>query len=111
VPVSIAARGSEHPAGFGLAPNDHAVKCRLARLGRGHCGLPYGWVFFYQSKEFLDEGIWSAQLAGNAPIIVDRHTFELRVTGTAKPLEQYLSDYEKWLPAAVFLRAPQPPTW
>lgn len=69
---------------------------------------PYGWVFYYQSKEFLDEGIASAQLAGNAPILVDRHTFELRVTGTAKPLEQYLKDYEKSLPSGVFPRAPQP---
>jgi len=28
---------------------------------------PYGWIFFYQSKEFLDDGTPSAQLAGNAP--------------------------------------------
>ena len=56
---------------------------------------PYGWIFFYQSKEFLDTGSFSAQLAGNAPIIVNRNTSELRVTGTAKPLEHYLAEYEK----------------
>jgi hypothetical protein len=84
-------------------------KARIVR--EATIAKPYGWVFFYQSKEFLDEGIWSAQLAGNAPILVDRQTFELRVTGTAKPVEQYLSDYEKSLPAAVFRCAPQPPTW
>ena len=84
-------------------------KARIVR--EATIAKPYGWVFFYQSKEFLDEGIWSAQLAGNAPILVDRHTFELRVTGTAKPVEQYLSDYEKSLPPAGFVRAPQPPTW
>lgn len=72
---------------------------------------PYGWVFFYQSKEFLDHGMASTQLAGNAPILVDRHTFELRVTGTAKPLEQYLEEYEKSLPPTALLGAPQPPTW
>jgi hypothetical protein len=29
---------------------------------------PYGWIFFYQAKEFIDDGIASARLAGNAPI-------------------------------------------
>jgi hypothetical protein len=64
---------------------------------------PYGRVSCCQSKELLDEAIASAQLAGNAPLLVGRHTFELRVTGTAKPLEQYLKDYENSLP--------QPPSW
>jgi hypothetical protein len=72
---------------------------------------PYGWVFFYQSNEALDQGDGSALLAGNAPILVDRHTFELRVMGTAKPLEEYLKDYERSLPPAALLRTPQPPTW
>jgi len=72
---------------------------------------PYGWIFFYQSKEFLDGGSFSAQLAGNAPIIVDRNTFELRVTGTAEPLERYLKQYEETLPPIQLQRAPQPPTW
>jgi hypothetical protein len=72
---------------------------------------PYGWIFFYQSKEFLDHGTLSALLAGNAPIIVDRNTFELRVTGTAKPLEQYLKEYEGTLPPVWLQGTPQSPTW
>ncbi|MBR0728562.1 hypothetical protein JQ636_02980 [Bradyrhizobium japonicum] len=72
---------------------------------------PYGWIFFYQSKEFLDGGNASASLAGNAPIIVDRNTSELRVTGTAKPLEHYLVEYEKALPPAALRRTPQLPSW
>lgn len=72
---------------------------------------PYGWVSFYQSKEFLDHQIESAELAGNAPILVDRHTDELRVTGTARPVEDYLADYERSLPPAALLQTPQPPAW
>ena len=72
---------------------------------------PYGWVFFYQSKDHLDSGTQSARLAGNAPIIVDRNTFELRVTGTARALEHYLEEYEKSLPLACLQRMPQPPSW
>ena len=72
---------------------------------------PYRWIFFYQSKEFLDHGTPSAQLAGSAPIIVDRNTFELRVTGTVKPLEHYLKQYEETLHPIRLQQAPQSPTW
>ena len=72
---------------------------------------PYGWIFFYQSAEFLDDGNPSAQLVGNAPIIVNRDTCELRVTGVAKPLEHYLAEYEKTFPPISLQRTPQLPTW
>src|SRR5262245_33370249 len=72
---------------------------------------PYGWVFFYQSKEFLDNGTETALLAGNAPIIVDRNTFELRMTGTARTLEHYLEEYEKSLPPVCLQGTPQTPSW
>jgi hypothetical protein len=60
---------------------------------------PYGWVFFYQSKKFL-AGDDLEQLAGNTPILVDRINGEIRVTDTARPLNQYLADYEALLPKA-----------
>jgi hypothetical protein len=72
---------------------------------------PYGWIFFYHSKEFLDDGTESAFLVGTAPIIVDRNSCELRLTGTAKPLEHYLAEYEKTLPPASLQRTPQLPIW
>jgi hypothetical protein len=72
---------------------------------------PYGWIFFYQSKAFLDRGTPSSQFAGHAPIIVDRNTGELRVTGTARPLEHYLEQYERSLPPVALQRIPQPPSW
>lgn len=57
--------------------------------------FPDGWFFCYQSMEYLDTGNLSAQLAGNAPFLVDRHSGELHVLGTAKPLAEYLHDYTK----------------
>jgi hypothetical protein len=57
-----------------------------ARIVRGATiAKPYGRVSYCQSQELLDEGIASAQLAGNAPILVDRHTFELRVMERQNP--------------------------
>ncbi|WP_046658604.1 YrhB domain-containing protein [Lysobacter capsici] len=31
-----------------------------------------GWVFFYNSREFVETGNASAMLAGNGPILVER---------------------------------------
>ncbi len=53
----------------------------------------WGWVFFYQSTEFLETGCPSAQLLGNAPFIVNRTTGEIVPTGTALPIEEYIKSY------------------
>lgn len=61
---------------------------------------PYGWVFFYQSRAYLASGQPRDMVAGNAPVLVDRVDGEIRVTGTAQPLETYLKRYEASLPPA-----------
>ena len=61
---------------------------------------PYGWIFFYQSRAFLASGKVGDRLVGNAPILVDRVNGEIRITGTAQPLEAYLARYEAGLPPA-----------
>lgn len=48
-----------------------------------------GWVFTYDSKRYMESGDLSAALAGNAPIAVFR-SGDVRVLGTAYPLEHYL---------------------
>ncbi len=59
--------------------------------------MPWGWVFFYQSEQFLETGNPSHQLAGNAPIIVNRISAEIRTTGTVYPVETYIAEYENSL--------------
>lgn len=70
---------------------------------------PYGWVFCYQSKQFLAEKNFANVMVGNAPIIVDRIDGEIRITGTAKRLEDYLAEYEATLPAARLNLKPEFP--
>jgi hypothetical protein len=55
---------------------------------------PFGWVFFWQSREFVETGNPGAQLAGNAPLIVNRHDRSISPTGTALPIESYIVSYE-----------------
>jgi hypothetical protein len=54
----------------------------------------YGWVFFYQTKEYLKSGNIIDALVGNAPFIVNKYTGELIETGTANPIEDYIAEYE-----------------
>lgn len=54
----------------------------------------WGWVFFYQSKTYVETGDFREMLGGNAPIIVNRITGVLTQTGTAYDIEHYISEYE-----------------
>jgi len=55
----------------------------------------FGWVFFYNSKEYLATSNMSAYLAGNAPIIINRMSETIIETGTAYPIEYYLEKYNR----------------
>ena len=51
----------------------------------------FGWVFFYDSKEYAETGDFLHAIAGNAPVVVLRDG-TVRETGTARPLADYLSE-------------------
>lgn len=53
----------------------------------------FGWVFFYNSKEFKETGDFRYALAGNAPVIVDRAIGSLHITGTARPAADYIEEF------------------
>ncbi len=55
----------------------------------------WGWVFFYTSERYLRTGDILFAVGGNAPYIVNRHTGEVRVAGTAMPIEHYIDEYER----------------
>jgi hypothetical protein len=53
-----------------------------------------GWVFFYDSRRYIEGGAIRDALAGNAPLIVSRCDGSVHVTGTAHPVEVYIRDFE-----------------
>jgi len=54
----------------------------------------FGWVFCYHRERWLQTRGFKYEIAGNAPLIVDRADGSVHVTGTARPLEHYISEYE-----------------
>jgi len=55
----------------------------------------FGWVFFYNSKRYVETGEFKYTLAGNAPIVVTKADGKLHMTGTAHPIEHYLKEFER----------------
>ncbi|MBK8474996.1 MAG: hypothetical protein IPL39_01455 [Opitutaceae bacterium] len=55
----------------------------------------FGWVFFYNSRRFLETGEFSCRLAGNGPVIVDTLSGEVTMLGTAGGIEAQIADYAK----------------
>jgi hypothetical protein len=54
----------------------------------------WGWVFFYNSRKYVETGDYSDALLGNAPYIVRRSDGALFVTGTVYPIGEYIADFE-----------------
>lgn len=53
----------------------------------------YGWVFFYQSEEFVKNCNEDALVGGNAPILVDKYKGTAYLTGTSKDISFYIEEY------------------
>ncbi len=77
-----------------LSETAFETECDLIVVDDATVEREFGWVFFYQSKQYLETRDHSAQLVGNAPLIVNRFTGDLVPTGTAHPTEYYLERYE-----------------
>jgi Immunity protein 35 len=57
----------------------------------------WGWVFCWQSREFVESGDCGSPLVGNAPLIVNRFDGSVHPTGTARPIQDYIAEYERAL--------------
>lgn len=70
-------------------------QCSCAILEGETLELDFGWVFFYQAKDYIKSGEISKMLGGNAPVLVDKNTNQLFITGTAYPIERYIKAYSE----------------
>lgn len=56
---------------------------------------PWGWIFFYQSKKYLETGSFADRLAGNGPVFVNKQTGDVDFFGSVPSLDVILAEYEK----------------
>jgi hypothetical protein len=76
-------------------------KIKLVILDNETIEKKWGWVFFYNTEDYLKTGDIYEALVGNAPYIVNRYTGELFETGTAYDIEEYIKEYESKLGNSV----------
>lgn len=55
----------------------------------------YGWVFFYQSKRYIETSDINFALAGNCPMLVEKETGRVYEFPTHTSVEECLREYEK----------------
>ena len=73
--------------------NKHLLRMNIIIIDEDTIEKEYGWVFFYQSKEFVETGDFSYKLAGNGPIIVEK-TGNLHQLSAAKAPISAITDFE-----------------
>lgn len=59
------------------------------------------FVFFYNTKRFLQTGEDCYRLAGNGPILVSKQDGYLHAYGTNKPVEVSIADFERRIARAT----------
>lgn len=87
------ARAMVEKAMSGYAPSDE----EWVILDEYTIERPWGWVFFYNSREYATTGDPGSQLFGNAPYMVNKETGEIFDTGTAEEIDVYIARYEATL--------------
>ena len=71
------------------------AKISLSVLEDETISFDYGWMFFYQSEEYLSTGNPGKMVGGNAPIIVDRYNASVHITGTGQAEDYYIKKYSQ----------------
>lgn len=67
--------------------------CALEIIDEFTIEADFGWVFFWQSRQYSRSGDPGDQLVGNAPLLVSRADGSLHETGTAEPIETYIENF------------------
>src|SRR5258706_10468417 len=55
----------------------------------------FGWVFFWNSKEYYATRDFGKSIVGNGPIIIDRCDGSVHELMTAGPAEKFIEDYAR----------------
>jgi hypothetical protein len=54
----------------------------------------FGWIFFWNSRRYVESGDFRDALAGNVPLIVDRANGSVHETCTFLPIEEIIDRYQ-----------------
>lgn len=55
----------------------------------------YGWIFFYNSKRFMETRNFIYALGGNGPVVLERESGRISRLGTARSAEEEVAVFER----------------
>ncbi len=55
-----------------------------------------GWLFCYQSADYVNTGNFGALISGTAPLIVDKENESVHITDTTMTEDFYIEKYNKY---------------
>lgn len=58
------------------------------------CDKPYGWIFYFSSKLYIETGDFMRALGGNGPIVVLKTSGELHQLGSSLPGDEAVREFE-----------------
>jgi len=56
---------------------------------------PYGWIFYYDSRRYLETGDIRYKIFGHGPVVVIAATGEIIELGSARPSEEFIKELEE----------------
>ena len=67
----------------------------LAILPEHTIETDFGWVFFWNSRRYVETADFQYALAGNGPLIVDRRDGSIHPTSAAETIEDSIERYRR----------------
>ncbi|HMZ47475.1 MAG TPA: YrhB domain-containing protein [Flavobacteriales bacterium] len=61
--------------------------------------MPYGWIFWYNTRKYLETGDIMASTPGNAPFVVERSDGRIHYLPTGVPFPEALRKVERIIEA------------
>ena len=55
----------------------------------------YGWIFFYNSRRYLETGNFLEALGGNGPLVVERTDGRINTLSSGKAPEVSIAEFER----------------
>ena len=87
-------RTSARSAALAYINANLGVSEELDIVDEGPAETAHAWVFFYNTKRYLETGEFSYRLAGNGPVLVNKTSGEIVTLGTAPTVPELLEEYE-----------------
>jgi hypothetical protein len=78
-----------------LNRNTGASNDELVLLDERTQEKPYGWVFFFNTRRFVETRNFVFALGGNGPVVVERETGRITLLGSARPPEKEIAEFER----------------